>query len=56
MRNWKTTACGLVIALALAVQNYTGANTWQGWVGVLGAAALGFFSKDMNVTGGKVQQ
>ena len=56
MRNWKTTVCGLVIAVAMGAANYNGANTWQGWVGAIGAAALGYFAKDSNVTGGKVQQ
>ena len=51
MKNYKTTLAGLVIALALAAQNYNGANTWQGWVGAFGAAALGFFCKDFNVSG-----
>ncbi len=48
MKNWRTTVCGLALAVVAAVQNYNGANTWQGWLGVILIAALGALAKDFN--------
>ena len=47
-QNWKTTAAGLIAAIAYALANYTGRNDWQGYVGAAAIAALGFLSKDFN--------
>jgi hypothetical protein len=46
MRNWKTTLAGAVAAVAYALANYNGNNTWQGYVGATALAAFGFLSKD----------
>ena len=51
MLNWKTTSIGLAIAILVAIQNYAGANTWQGYLHAALVAALGFVAKDFNVTG-----
>lgn len=48
MKNWKTTTAGLLVALAYGLQNYNGANTWQGYAVCFFLAAGGFFSKDYN--------
>ena len=48
MNSWKTTVAGLIGALAMAAANYSGPNTWQGYVASLVPAALGFLSKDFN--------
>lgn len=46
MKNWRTTICGIVIAVAGAVANYNGQNNWQGYVGCIGVALLGYLAKD----------
>jgi hypothetical protein len=48
MKNWKTTLVGLIGALAMAAANYSGVNTWQGYVACLTPVALGFLAKDFN--------
>ena len=48
MKNWKTTLAGLIGALAMAAANYSGVNTWQGYVACLVPVALGFLAKDYN--------
>ena len=48
MKNWKTTLAGLIGALAFALQNYNGANTWQGYLGAFAVAAAGFLAKDFD--------
>ena len=47
-KNWKTTAAGLLGALAMAAANYTGQNTWQGYLACLAPVAVGFLAKDFN--------
>jgi hypothetical protein len=56
MKNWKTTLAGLlgacgqlfgILGLPVEIGNA---------VSVIGLALLGLFAKDMNVSGGKVQQ
>lgn len=49
MKNWKTTTAGLLVAVAYGLQNYSGANTWQGYAVCFFLAAGGFFSKDYNM-------
>lgn len=57
MKNWKTTVCGIVAAAAQGVAvkfpEYAGICNVVSFVAV---AALGFFAKDSNVTGGSVSQ
>ena len=48
MNNWKTTAAGILAAVAMAWGNYAGANTWQGYVSCLGPVILGALAKDWN--------
>ena len=48
MKSWKTTVAGVLTAVALAWANYSGANTWQGYIACLGPVALGAFAKDWN--------
>ena len=55
MSNWKTTLAGLLGALAMAAANYSGTNTWQGYVACLVPAALGFLAKDFNTHSTAVQ-
>jgi hypothetical protein len=52
--SWKTTAIGVVLAILEALQNYQGANTWQGYALAIGLAGMGVLAKDFNVTGGTV--
>ena len=54
MPNWKTTIAGLIAGLAVAYANYSGPNTWQGYIAALGPVAIGILAKDFNVTGGTV--
>lgn len=54
MANWKTALAGLLAGLAVAWANYSGPNTWQGYVSALGPVAVGLLAKDFNVTGGTV--
>lgn len=55
--NWKTTACGMVAAVAqglkLAAPEY--APVCDG-VTLIATAAMGYFAKDNNVTGGVIKQ
>jgi hypothetical protein len=48
MNNWKTTLAGVIGALAMALANYSGANTWQGYVACLVPVVLGALAKDFN--------
>ena len=48
MTNWKTSIAGLLGALALAIANYTGPNTWQGYLPCIAAALLGWLAKDFD--------
>ena len=48
MTNWKTTAAGVLTAVAMAWSNYSGANTLQGYLACLGPVALGALAKDWN--------
>ncbi len=50
MQNWKTTLCGLVAGIALALGNYNGPNTWHGYLAAVALAAIGILAKDFNVT------
>ncbi len=58
MKNWRTTIAGALAAAVIAIQPIvaTGNVDWKA-VGVAAAvAALGYFAKDNNVTGGTVAQ
>jgi len=48
MKNWKTTVAGLLTALIMAAANYSGPNTWQGYLACLGPVAIGFLAKDFD--------
>jgi len=48
MKNWKTSLAGLIGALLMAAANYSGANTWQGYVACLAPVAIGYLAKDFN--------
>ena len=49
MQNWKTTLFGLIGGVALALANYSGANTWNGYLAAAAVAAIGILAKDFNV-------
>jgi hypothetical protein len=49
MSNWKTTLAGVIGALAMAAANYSGPNTWQGYVACLVPVVLGALAKDFDV-------
>ena len=51
MINWKTTPVGFIGGIVMAAANYSGPNTWQGYVACLAPVALGILAKDFNVTG-----
>lgn len=58
MKNWKTTLFGCLAAVVIAVQPIivTGNIDW-GKIGIAALiAAFSYFAKDINVTGGTVQQ
>jgi hypothetical protein len=46
--NWKTTFAGLIGAVAMAAANYSGPNTWQGYVACLVPVILGALAKDFD--------
>lgn len=48
MQNWKTSLAGFIGALAMAAANYSGPNTWQGYVACLVPVALGVLAKDFD--------
>jgi hypothetical protein len=48
MNNWKTTLAGLIGTLASAAANYSGPNTWQGYVASFAPLILGFLAKDFD--------
>jgi hypothetical protein len=48
VNNWKTTAAGVLAAVAMAWANYSGANTWQGYLSCLGPVVIGALAKDWN--------
>ena len=58
MKNWKTTLAGVLGAVVtVAVSLYqTGTVDVQTWITAIVMAALGVLAKDLNVTGGSVQQ
>lgn len=49
--NWKTTVCGIALAMIPAIEGYQG-HDWKGYVSAALIAAFGFLAKDFNVTGG----
>ena len=53
MKNWKTTAAGLIGAIALTLQDLfaTGNVDGKTIVSAIVIAAIGYLSKDFNVTG-----
>lgn len=58
MKNWKTTLFGALAAVVIAIQPIiaTGTIDWKA-VGLAAlVAALGYFAKDSNVTGGTASQ
>jgi hypothetical protein len=59
MRNWKTTVSGIIAALPqfailLGVQGVP-PEVWNG-ISAIGIFILGLIAKDLNVTGGNVNQ
>ncbi len=48
MKNWKTSLAGLLGAVAMAAANYSGPNTWQGYVACLVPVVLGVLAKDFD--------
>lgn len=61
MKNWKTTLCGVVAAAATGVAaSYASSDPViakiAGVIAAIATAALGFFAKDSNITGGTVSQ
>lgn len=58
MKNWKTTLAGMIGAVATVVLPMVtgGAVSSKDVVTAAVLAALGFFAKDSNVTGGTVEQ
>ena len=48
MKNWKTSLAGLIGTLAMAAANYSGPQTWQGYVACLVPVALGALAKDFD--------
>ena len=56
MKNWKTTASGLLAAAGQALAAFDVQPEVCNAVSVLGLFLIGLFAKDSNVTGGKVQQ
>ena len=55
MQNWKTTVAGLLTALIMAAANYSGPNTWQGYLACLGPVALGVLAKDFDTNSTQTQ-
>jgi len=53
MKNWKTTLAGLIGAVALTLQDLfaTGSVDTKTIISAVVVAALGYLSKDYNVTG-----
>lgn len=56
MRNWKTTVAGLLAAAGQILSIFGVPVEVGAAVSTIGLFILGLFSKDLNVTGGKVQQ
>lgn len=54
MNNWKTTICGLALAMIPAIEGYQG-HDWKGYVSACLIAGFGFLAKDFNTTGGSNQ-
>jgi hypothetical protein len=48
LTNWKTTVAGLLGAIAMALANYSGANTWQGYLACIFPVILGTLAKDFD--------
>jgi hypothetical protein len=57
MKNWKTTVSGAVVMAAFVVKTVYPeyAPVWDAAL-ALGAAGIGLFAKDNDVTGGTIQQ
>ena len=58
MKNWKTSLCGCLAAVMIAIAPIlqTGQFDWKALIIAALVAAFGFLSKDFNVTGGTVRQ
>ena len=58
MKNWKTTATGCAVAAAYALISYfqSGGLSVKDGLIAAGFAAIGVLAKDLNVTGGTVNQ
>ena len=58
MKNWKTSLCGCLAAVMIAIAPIlqTSQVDWKALIIAALVAAFGFLSKDFNVTGGTVQQ
>ena len=58
MKNWKTSLCGCLAAVMIAIAPIlqTGQVDWKAVVIAGLVAAFGFLAKDFNVTGGTIQQ
>jgi hypothetical protein len=48
MKNWKTSLAGLIGTLAMAAANYSGPQTWQGYVACFVPLVLGVLAKDFD--------
>jgi hypothetical protein len=57
MTNWKTTLCGCLAAIMIAIAPILQSGTvdWKALVIAALVAAFGFLAKDFNVTGGDVK-
>ena len=48
LTNWKTTLAGIGGAVLMAAANYSGPNTWQGYLACIFPVAVGALAKDFN--------
>ena len=56
MKNWKTTVCGAIAAVGAYLMTVPELEGYGKVVVGVGTFLLALFSKDNNVTGGKVKQ
>jgi hypothetical protein len=57
MKNWKTTVSGIIAAVVLAIHEFNEPNpSVEKLVGAGLIAALGYYAKDHDVTGGTIKQ
>jgi hypothetical protein len=46
LKNYKTTLCGLALAVVQAISTYNGHGGVKGYLSAVGIAAFGFLAKD----------